>query len=168
MADVRAFYRSIRGSLGAAAALLFWDVVMTGSFLMSMIFCPIWILISLLKSTIQLPGRRLALARVGIPVATLAIVWANDAVQLRIAEANARRVVAACEAYHVDEGRFPRKLEELAPRYLESVPLAKHCMMGGFFYSNSQGGKPMLFWVVVPPYLRKIYHFDTRTWSYLD
>ncbi len=31
-------------------------------------------------------------------------------VQLRVAEANAQRVVAACEEYHAANGRFPRNL----------------------------------------------------------
>jgi hypothetical protein len=172
VADLRAFYRSIRGSLGSAAALLFWDVAFTGSFLMSWLFCPIWILVSLFRSAIHRPGWRLALVRVGIPILTLLVVRGNDAVQRRIAEANALRVVAACEAYHADNGRFPRKLDDLVPRYLDSVPVARYCLgsSSAFWYTGTarETDYPLLFWQVVPPYYRKIYSFERRSWSYLD
>lgn len=167
-AGVRGSFRDIKWSVFAAAILLVWDVVLSGSLLMSSIFCPIWFLVSLVKNAIERRGWGLALVRIGIPVLTLGLVRANNAVQLGVAEANAQRVVAACEEYHAANGRFPEKLEELAPRYVKSVPVAKYCLGPSrvFYYSN--GGTPMLFWQVVPPHYRKIYNFETRSWSYLD
>ena len=44
IADLRWFYRSVRGRHRAAAIVLTFDVVLFGSILMSMIVCPIWIL----------------------------------------------------------------------------------------------------------------------------
>jgi hypothetical protein len=54
------------------------------------------------------------------------------------------------------------------PQYLNSVPLAKYCLgpPGRFAYHNL--GSPIIYWQVVPPYYRKIYNFETRSWSYLD
>ena len=49
--------RSIRGAL----ALLFWDVVISGSFCASLLICPIWFLVSILKNLIQRPGWKIAL-----------------------------------------------------------------------------------------------------------
>jgi hypothetical protein len=40
---------------------------------------------------------------------TLGLVVADRAVQLRVAETNVQRVVAACEAYHAANGKFPKK-----------------------------------------------------------
>lgn len=170
VADVKRLYLSVRGSLGAAAVLLAFDAVHGGTFLMSIIFCPLWILVSLLKSAIHRPGWGLALVRIGIPALTLGLVMANNAVQLRIAEGNAQRVVAACEAYHAASGRFPKKLDELVPQYMSSVPVAKYTMgpWGRFVYSNGGSGKPMLFWYVVPPYYRRSYDFETRRWRYFE
>lgn len=95
-------------------------------------------------------------------------VWVNNAFQLKVAEAHAQRVVAACEAYHAANSRFPRKLDELVPHYLNSVPRAKYCLgpPGHFSYYNL--GAPMLVWQVVPPHYRRIYNFETRSWSRLD
>lgn len=169
-ADVRSFYRSVRGSIWAAAIVLTFDVVLFGSILMSSIFCPIWIFVSLLKSAIRRPNWRLALARILIPALTLCLVKANDAFQLRVAEANAQRIVAACEEYRAANGSFPRNLEELVPKYMNSVPVAKYCLGPGslFFYSNFASGKPILAWQIVAPHYRRTYDFETRRWSYLD
>jgi hypothetical protein len=106
------FYRSVRGSIGAAAIVSTWDVVHSGSILMSSLVSPIWILVSLLKCAIH-PGWGLALARILIPVLTIWLVRANNTFQLRVAETNGRRIVAACEEYHAANGRFPRNLDEL-------------------------------------------------------
>jgi len=163
------FHRPVGFSLGAAGLLLACDAGFSGSFLMSWLFCPIWFLISLVKNAIQRPGWRLALLRTAIPPLTLGLAWANDAVQIRVAEKNAARVVAACEEYHATNGRFPKSLDELVPQYMPSVPRAKYCLgpWCQFHYFYNQG-HPMLVWYVVPPYYRKIYDFDTRRWNYIE
>src|SRR5262249_27533881 len=112
VAGVRGFFSSIKRSVAAAAVLLAWDGALSASFLMSWISCRIWFLASLWKNAMERPVWGLALVRMGIPALTLGLVWANNAVQLRVAEANAQRVVAACEAYHAANGRFPEKLDE--------------------------------------------------------
>ena len=169
-AGVRGFSHGIKRSVVAAAVLLAWDGALTGSYLMSSLVCPIWFLVSLLKNAIERPGWGLALVRIGIPVWTLGLVSANNAVQLGVAEANAQRVVTACEEYHAANGRFPKNLDELVPQYMNSVPIAKYCLgpPSSFSYYNYSGGTPKLVWQVVPPHYRKIYNFETRRWSYLD
>ncbi len=159
-------HRGIRLSIGTAILLLVWDAAITGSWLLSFLFCPIWFVLSILKNAIQRPGWRLALLRIGFPILALGVATANDALQLKIAEANGRRIVAACEEFHAAKGRFPKTLDELVPEYLPSVPRAKYCLAyGQFLYSNC--GAPLV-WYVVPPYYRKIYDFHTRHWTYLE
>lgn len=165
VAGVRGVFRDIKRSVVAAAILLLWDGAMYGTCLMACLFCPIWFLVSLLKNANERPGWVLALVRICIPAMTYGLLWANNAVQLEIAETNAQRVVEACEAYHAATGVFPKDLNKLVPRYLNSIPPAKHCMAGNFSYYS---GTPMLYWHVVPPHLRKIYDFNTRRWTYLD
>ncbi|WP_165075872.1 hypothetical protein [Paludisphaera rhizosphaerae] len=171
VAGAREFYRNIRGSLGAAAAILVIDVVFLGSILWSLILCPIWVFVSLVKSANRhRPGYGLVVTRMLIPVATFLLVRANDSFQRGMAEANAQRIIAACEAYQADNGSLPGGLKDLVPKYLSSVPVAKYCLgpWSRFTYFNSKGGTAMLVWHVVPPYYRKIYSFEDRRWSYLD
>ncbi len=151
--------------------LLTWDAVYSGSFLASTLFCPIWIFVSLLKSAIRRPGWGLAVARILFPVLTFCLVRANNTFQLMVAETNGQRLVAACEEYHAANGRFPKKLDELVPKYMNSVPVAKYCLAPGseFLYvSNDDPSSALLAWEIVAPYYRKVYNFGTRRWRYLD
>lgn len=162
-------HRGIRVSVGAAIVLLGWDAGFSGSYLLSLLLCPLWFVASLVKNVIQRPGWRLGLLRIAVPALTLGLARVNDAIQVGIAEANAPRIVAACEEFRAANGRFPRALDELVPRYMPSVPRAKYCLgpWGQFDYFYNSG-KPMLVWHVVPPYYRRIYDFQTRRWSYIE
>jgi len=163
------FLEAVGRGLAGAVVLLLWDAAFAGACMASFLVCPIWFVVSLARSAIKRPGWRLALARAAIPVLTLALALANDAVQSRVAESNARRVIAACEAYREANGGYPKGLDELAPRYPPSVPPAKHCLgpwnRFRYFYGENHSS---LFWYVLPPYGRKIWNFEDRRWSYLD
>ena len=160
--------RGVGRSIGGAFVLLAWDGALTGWVGMSFLVCPIWFLVSILKNAIRRPGWRLALLRIAVPPLTLGLVLANNSVQYRIGKENSARVVTACEAFHVANGRYPLSLEELVPRYFPSVPRAKHCMVFGEFWYWNKDGSTKLVWYVAPPYGRKIYSFEERRWSYLD
>jgi hypothetical protein len=170
IADLRRFYRSVKESIGAAAIMLTLDVGLSGSIVWSSIFCPIWIPASLVNSAIHRPGWRLALARILIPALTFWLVRANDAFERRVAEANGQRIVAACEEFYAANGRFPKKLNELVPKYMNSVPVAKYCLgpASSFFYASSSPGNAILAWEIVSPHYRRVYNFETRSWSYVD
>ncbi len=160
--------RGMRGSLLGAVILLAWDAGLTGSFLMSLLVCPVWFVVAFLKNAIERPGWGLALLRIAVPPLILAMVMANETFQRKIARANAPRVITACEQFHAVNGRFPETLDELVPQYIRSVPPAKYCLvMGEFRYWNFDDS-PMLVWYVVPPYGRAIYNFGEGRWSYLD
>ena len=156
----------MRGSLGLATVVLICDGAVNGSLLMSSLFCPIWFLVSFLKNAIERPSWGLTMVRIGIPALTLGLVRANNDFQLGVAEANARRVIVACEEYQAAHGSLPENLEDLVPRYMNAVPVAKHCLMWNKFVYSPRSS--LLFWHIVPPFYRKIYNFDSRTWSYLD
>ncbi len=159
------FMRNIPPSIITAALLLIYDGAFAGTCAMAWLVCPIWFFSSLLGTAVKRPNWRLALVRIGFPIVTFGLLWTNGVVQDRIAEANARRVIMACEEFHAAHGKFPAKLEELVPQYLSFVPTAKHCLMGRFSYFSS--GTHLLVWSKWL-LLRKIYDFETRRWSYLD
>ena len=161
-------HRGIRASIGTALLLLAWDAALWGSFLLSFMVCPIWFLASVLKNAIERPGWRLAILRISVPPLTLALALANNAVQLRIAEANAPRIVVACERFHAANGRFPKTLGELVPRFMPSVPRAKYCLAGEFLYMNWEGHAPLLIWYSIPVFGKNVYDFEKRRWRYID
>ncbi len=160
--------RGMAGSVLGAFILLAWDAGLTGSFVMSFLACPVWFLFSILKSSIERPGWRLALLRIAVPPLVLALVLANNTFQRTIGKANAARIVTACEAFHTANGRFPETLDELVPRNIPSIPRAKYCLLFGEFLYWNFDGSPILVRYVIPPYDRAIYDFEERRWSYLD
>ena len=91
----------IGGSIAGACVLLAWDVVLTGSFVMSYLACPIWFLVSVVNNAMQRPGWRLALLRIAVPALTLVLVFGNNSLQCAIAEVNAERIIKACEEFRV-------------------------------------------------------------------
>ncbi len=161
------FDNDIRLRIGGVSLLLAWDIGFSGSYLLSLLCCPIWILVSVLRGVIERLGWRLTVLRTAVPVLVLSLVLVNSAVQTKVAEANAARIIAACEAFQAANGGFPKSLDELVPRFMSSIPRAKYCLAyGEFRYFNL--GKPMLVWCVVPPYDRRIYDFDTLRWNSVD
>ena len=158
-----------RASLIGAMLLVVVDAVLGGSYLFSILACPIWFLVSVIKNLIELPGWSIALFRIAVPALTLGSVLGITAIQSKIADTNAKRIINACEEFHDANGRYPHTLDELVPRYLGSIPRAKYCLMfGDFWYFNYPGSSCMLMWVKVPPFGRNIYHFEDRRWGYLD
>jgi len=49
------------------------------------------------------------------------------------------------------------------------LPQAKSLSGISFVYSPSlNGGEPMLFYEAVPPFGRRFYHLESRSWGFLD
>jgi hypothetical protein len=128
---------AVKGSLLLAAGLLLFDVGFEGFYGFSLLICPLWFLISVVKNVVWPNGCGIAIFRISIPALTLAIAMANGHLQWQVSNANAERVVKACEEFQYANGRFPKALDELVPKYLPSVPPAKHCLSGNFWYFNS-------------------------------
>lgn len=157
----------LQGSLFCFSILVFWDVVITGSFLFSLLICPIWFVVAVVLVIVRRPNWVVALTRIQMPLFTLVLVFANNSLQTRVARINAARVVEACEQYHEANGTYPESLDELVPRYLSSVPRAKYCLSWG---EIRYWGPPINFldWVEVPPFGRRTYAFERGEWGYLD
>lgn len=168
----RLFLASNFWRLFGAGFLLFWDLV-SGAFAFSIIVCPIWFFVTVIKNHLARTEWRIALFRAAIPALTLGIALANTLIQWEIADANGERIVRACDSFYSDNGRYPKTLNELVPRYLPSIPPAMYSIFGDFHYYNSRdsddldGPTPILWWDQFLP-LRKIYSFDRRGWHHLD
>jgi hypothetical protein len=122
------------------------------------------------------------LGAAGVYVVTLAVVWGYIAYNNRLAARRASEVIAACRAYEARHGQLPNTLTDLVPTFLPAVPRAKYTLMSADFRywvsqaeSGSRQGKTTgtsphhaLAYVVVPPFGRRLYHFESDSWSYLD
>jgi hypothetical protein len=158
------YLRLIRGTLIGAFVLLAFDVFY-GTFISAGV-CPIWFLVSLVKAIKKRPGWVISLSRIVIPVITLAIVVGNAAIQSKVANANAERIIVACEQFRTATGKYPNQLGELMPKYLSSIPRAKYALAFSDFRYRSLGGNHLLMWDERPPYGRRSYDFEHRKWRY--
>jgi hypothetical protein len=157
----------ILGSLILFLILMFWDVVVYGSFLISALVCPIWFVVALVRVSIWPVATRVALARILAPVIAIILAVVNSNLQIAHAKASAPRIIQACEQYHNDNGTYPEKLSDLVPRYLNSIPTAKYCCLyGDFMYWGPPNS--ILTWTEVPPFGRRVYDFERRDWGYID
>ena len=75
------FLRKIRASLIGAGVLLGVDIVIYGSFLFSVLVCPIWLLVAVAKAIFRRGDWRVSVARVFIPVVTIVLVFGNASLQ---------------------------------------------------------------------------------------
>ncbi len=85
-----------------------------------------------------------------------------------LAEARARNLVRACEAFKARRGAYPARLQDLVPEFVAAVPSAKTTIVWGqFMYLASAGPPPqhVLVYVAVPPSGRKAYSLEDGTWS---
>ena len=158
---------AVRGTLICSLVLIFFDVVVYGCYMFSVLVCPVWCVIAAVRAGLTRAGWGVAAARILIPVVTGLLADANYSVQRTIAMGNAARVIQACERYHEANGAYPERLAELVPRYLSSVPRAKYCCsQSEFWYSGAP--RPLLVWWEIPPFGRRVYNFERGDWGYVD
>jgi hypothetical protein len=162
------FLRKFRGTLVCAGVLLGADIVVVGSFLFSILVGPIWLLVAVAKAIFRRTDWRVSVATVAIPVITLALIFGNALLQSRMARANADKIIDAATRYKATAGSFPKTLDMLVPKYLDSVPPAKYALTFGEFMYTEFKGEHTLMWVSVPPFGRPYYKFEQARWGYLD
>jgi hypothetical protein len=101
----------------------------------------------------------------------LLAVTAFAAMQFHLATAqhHAADVIAACQAYQVRHGMLPATLQQLVPEFLPAVPRAKYTLAyGEFTYWASSEKDHTLMYVALPPFGRRLYHFEQGVWTQLD
>ena len=86
----------------------------------------------------------------------------------QLATSRANQIIAAVEKFKIVNHRYPKKLAELAPEYIEAIPAAKYTLFAnGFFYSN-RDDHAFIGYVVLPPFGRRIYDFNSKKWGQID
>ena len=166
----QSFLAEIHGTAVCTVALILGDVVFCGSYLGSLFVCPIWFLAAVVSALVYKPSLGVGAARVLMPPAVLLLAVVNSSLQNSIAMDHAEQVIQACNEYHDANGVYPKRLNDLAPRYLSSIPRAKYCLAFGElrYHASEEDEIHSLVWCELPPFGRRIYNFERGTWGYLD
>lgn len=156
------------GTITAVLAGYAVEAFFLGQGVLVLLFAGIVLPVSLVKG-IRRRDRAPGIAiRVVLPLAMVLAAWGTIRANNALARARAERIVAAVEAYARDNGQYPKELEQLVPRYLERVPLAKYALVFNDFRYWEIDGQHSLMWVEIPPFGRSIYSFERKRWGYID
>lgn len=93
-------------------------------------------------------------------VSVLAFNWASN----QMAYHRANEVIAAVKAYHQQHDVYPKRLDDLVPTYLPSVPRAKYVLALGRFKYLYDEANPVLYYVSFPPFDRPTFNFKRNKW----
>ena len=86
----------------------------------------------------------------------------------RNSEAQAEKVIRAARAYEEATGALPMHLSDLVPDHLTKVPRARFTMMYADFIYIASESSHVVGYVVLPPFGRRLYGFETGSWGTLD
>jgi predicted PurR-regulated permease PerM len=81
---------------------------------------------------------------------------------------NADKIIHSIEKYKADKGEYPAELGNLVPEYMPKIPVCAYRMLSNKYRYSYTETSHYLMWAQLPPYGRRLYHFDTKEWTYID
>jgi hypothetical protein len=132
----------------------------------------VWlVLVSIPVALLSKRWKAMRLARLGhvaMGMAAVLLVLAINAANNQLARSRAEMVIAAINAFHAAQSRYPDALQALVPAYLPSVPHAKYTLLSNDFRYLHSGDGALLMYAALPPFGRPVYNFKTQRWGYVD
>lgn len=110
-------------------------------------------------------------AKAGIYLLAVVSIIVTLRLQNSMADRGAVKLGDACLAYRAKYHHYPKDLNALAPEFISSVPIARYGLLGAdhfSYFSRQDDREPMLYYEALPPFGRRFYHMETRSWGYLD
>lgn len=86
----------------------------------------------------------------------------------QLAASRAKQIIPAVEEFKAANHRYPKKLAELAPEYIEAIPRAKYTMFGNGFFYFYRNDQAFIGYVAIPPFGRRVYDFNSKKWGQID
>jgi len=161
---------NIHKTLIGAALLFFVDAILANQGAISVIVGIFVLFISVPRALFGRDRalRTLRLKKSAIWLIAVVGVFAFNRVSNEMAHRRANDVIVAVKAYHQQHGVYPKRLDDLVPAFLPSVPRAKYVLFLGEFKYLYDAANPALFYVEVPPFGRPTFSFGRNKWDYLD
>jgi len=85
-----------------------------------------------------------------------------------IGNSNADKIINSVEEYKADKGDYPTELGKLVPEYIPKIPVCAYRMVNNQYRYSYTETSHYLMWAQLPPYGRRLYHFQNKEWTYID
>lgn len=105
-----------------------------------------------------------AIIYLGAVVLVFGYIIANN----MIAAQRAEEVIDAVKTYKAKYNRYPEALGDIAPEFVDAIPVAKYTVSHGKFQYVSSKDAHILMYVKIPPFSRRSYHFERNVWENVD
>jgi hypothetical protein len=88
----------------------------------------------------------------------------------KVTQCRASKLGEACQAYRAKYHHYPKRLVDLVPEFIASVPPATVGLLGEdeFVYSSRDGTEPFIYYNCLPPFGNCYYYVESRCWAFLD
>jgi hypothetical protein len=150
------------------AGLLFvMDALIANSVCLSLLVGIFQVVVGLPLLLLKREGRRQRLRNIGILVGVLVMVVVLVKVNAYVAPLHADRLIVAIESYRAATGVYPKKLDDLVPKFIDHVPWAQYTLGGEFRYLRGGTAEPPMLWFNPHGMDHRIYRFETKDWGYL-
>ncbi len=108
------------------------------------------------------------LRRAAVFLGAAALVFLYTFGNNQIAKKRAETVISAVKSFNEKNHRYPAKLEELMPDFIDRVPTAKFSLLYNSFVYISTSEDHTLLYFTMPPYGRRVYSFERNEWLIMD
>jgi len=96
------------------------------------------------------------------------LIFGANILNRQIAKSRVNQIIVAVEEFKTVNNKYPQKLSELAPEYIQAVPRANYTLFANGFSYHNRDDHAFIAYVVMPPFGRRVYDFNQQKWSYID
>jgi len=153
--------------IGLSLLLLILDALGVYAFLIGAFLILVYLPRSLLAKKFA-SCRKERLIRFAIYLAAVGLVLSLIPVNRQVAEERAERVIAAVENYKAANGKYPDCLDQLAPQFIAEIPAKARVALTDSGFRYFAGSSHTLMYVAMPPFGRRTYNFETKSWGFMD
>jgi hypothetical protein len=112
--------------------------------------------------------RKERLIRLAVYLTAVGVVLSLIQINKSIAKERAERIIAAVENYKAANGKYPNRLNELAPKFIAEIPDKARVTFTDSGFRYLVGERHTLMYVSMPPFGRTTYNFETKSWGFID
>ncbi|MCX7168106.1 MAG: hypothetical protein NTV11_17775 [Rhodocyclales bacterium] len=152
---------------GLSLLLIFLDALGVYAFLIGAFLIMVYLPRSLLAEKYA-ACRKERLIRFVVYLAAVGTVLSLIPINRQIAEERAERIIAAVENYKAANGRYPDRLDQLVPQFIAVIPAKARATFTDSGFRYFAGESHTLMYVAMPPFGRRTYNFETKSWGFMD